>query len=196
MILGYVSSFYHVLFALAWVGALQGASWVPATKLLAKWYTDGSYGKMFSILGCGSTTAGFATLIYSIVIYLCLRGDDVTPLTANKGKSSNILTFIWSPVIWSVAVNYLFTMEVRTICETWIPLYINENGIDLATFQVLYEIGGILGNIGSGALLDHLCLRISVDSARRIVGLGSTTLLLLTAAYSIKYLVRFSIRIF
>ncbi|CAJ0601334.1 unnamed protein product [Cylicocyclus nassatus] len=55
---GYVSSFYHVLFALACVGALQGASWVPATKLLAKWYTDGSYGKMFSLLGCGSTTAG------------------------------------------------------------------------------------------------------------------------------------------
>ncbi|EYB82446.1 hypothetical protein Y032_0360g3455 [Ancylostoma ceylanicum] len=208
ILFGFVSSFVHILFAVACIGSLQGASWVPATKLVAKWYNDRSYGKMFSVLGCGSTAAGlliplvvwsywrsllvcfgFTTLIYSGFLFFVLRHDDVSPVLSLKpGMSPNLTSLAYSPVIWSVAMIYLFSMEVRTVCETWIPLYITENGMSLATFQVFYEIGGVFGNIGSGALLDYLCLRISVDSARRVVGLGSSGLLLVVAAFSIKYM--------
>ncbi|KAK6748275.1 hypothetical protein RB195_001107 [Necator americanus] len=205
---GYVSSFYHILFAVASIGSLQGASWVPATKLVAKWYSDRAYGKMFSILSCGSTAAGllmpflveaywrnlmiccgFITLSYSIFVFFFLRGDDVKPVSPpSKEESSSLVSLTYSPAIWSVSIMYLFSMEVRTVCESWIPIYITENQISLATFQILYEIGGVFGNIGSGALLDYLILRISVDSARRIVGIGSSALLLLVAAFSIKYM--------
>ncbi|KHJ88601.1 hypothetical protein OESDEN_11604 [Oesophagostomum dentatum] len=193
---GIVSSFYQILFAAACIGGLQGASWVPATKLLAKWYTDRSYGKMFSVLGCGSTAAGlliplvtalywrkFMTcsgvvmVVYSLFLFFALRNDDVKPPSPSGAeKSSRLASLTYSPI--------------RTVCESWIPLYITENGISLATFQVLYEVGGVFGNIGSGALLDYLSIRISVNAARRIIGLGSTTLLLIVAAFSIRYMVR------
>ncbi|VDM69740.1 unnamed protein product, partial [Strongylus vulgaris] len=152
---GFVSSFYQILIALACIGGLQGASWVPATKLVAKWYTDGTYGKMFSILGCGSTVAGLfipllvgaywrvIMLVYSAFVFFWLQNDDVKPSSpSTKEDAANLTSLIWSPVIWSVGMIYLFSMEVRTVCETWIPLHINENGMSPATFQVLYEIGG------------------------------------------------------
>ncbi|KAK6025573.1 hypothetical protein OSTOST_08523 [Ostertagia ostertagi] len=159
---GFVSSFHQILLSVVCIGCFQGAAWVPATKLVGKWYTDHSYAKMFSILGCGSTVAGFFTLLFSACFYYTLRGDDIKPQHIEKESSLSLISLTYSPVIWSVAAMYLFSMEVRTICETWIPLYVAENGLSLATFQVTYEIGGcrLLSVCRSDMLLHHQILRI------------------------------------
>lgn len=203
---GFVSSFYQILLSVVCIGCFQGASWVPATKLVGKWYTDRSYAKMFSILGCGSTVAGllipfvefsyWRTLLlylglfsfgFAAFLYYTLRRDDTNPPRVEaKDDSASLLSVTYSPAVWSVAAVYLFSMEVRTVCETWIPLYINEKKISLSTFQVAYEVGGIGGNLLSGLLLDQLCLHMSTDSARRLVGVASSALLLLVAAISIE----------
>ncbi|RCN26472.1 hypothetical protein ANCCAN_27801, partial [Ancylostoma caninum] len=86
---------------------------------------------------------GLVTLTYSGLLFFVLRHDDSKPVSpSSKGASPDLISLTYSPVIWSVAMIYLFSMEVRTVCETWIPLYITENRMSLATFQVLYEIGG------------------------------------------------------
>ncbi|ETN83217.1 transporter, major facilitator family protein [Necator americanus] len=221
---GYVSSFYHILFAVASIGSLQGASWVPATKLVAKWYSDRAYGKMFSILSCGSTAAGllmpflveaywrnlmiccgFITLSYSIFVFFFLRGDDVKPVSPpSKEESSSLVSLTYSPAIWSVSIMYLFSMEISgadcmRIVDSNIhnrksnkPCYISNTlrnrRMSSKLTSVSQALYSVFGNIGSGALLDYLILRISVDSARRIVGIGSSALLLLVAAFSIKYM--------
>uniref|UniRef100_A0A7I4YH22 MFS domain-containing protein n=1 Tax=Haemonchus contortus TaxID=6289 RepID=A0A7I4YH22_HAECO len=205
---GCISSFYQILLCVVCIGSVQGASWVPATKLTGKWYNDRSYAKMFSILGCGSTAAGLLmpfvqysywrsllicfglfTLTFSAYFYHTLREEDINPQQIKSRESSpSLISLTYSPVIWSVAAVYLFSMEVRTVCETWIPLYMAENDLSLATFQVTYEIGGILGNLLSGWLLDQLCTQMGADSARRLVGVASSALLLLVAAISIKTL--------
>ncbi|KAK5969804.1 MFS domain-containing protein, partial [Trichostrongylus colubriformis] len=205
---GFVSSFHQILLCVVCFGSFQGAAWVPATKLVGKWYNDHSYAKMFSILGCGSTVAGLLmpfveysdwrflltyfglfTLAFSAYFYYTLREDDVKPQHADsRGSPPSLISLTYSPVIWSVAAIYLFSMEVRTVCETWIPLYMAENGLSLALFQVTYEIGGVFGNLFSGWLLDQLCLRMSTDSARRLVGVSCSALLLFVAAISIRAL--------
>ncbi|VDL73193.1 unnamed protein product [Nippostrongylus brasiliensis] len=202
---GFVTSFFQILMSVVVIGSFQGAAWVPATKLVAKWYTDRSYAKMFSILGCGSTVAGLMmpavdmmywrtlliyfglfTLAFSLPLYYGLRQDDEMPQQVeSKEKSMSLVSITYSPVVWSVAAIYLFSMEVRTVCETWIPLYISENNLSLASFQVTYEVGGIFGNLFTGWLLDQLSLKMSMDSARRLVGVTSSVLLLLTIAFSI-----------
>ncbi|VDO63172.1 unnamed protein product [Haemonchus placei] len=194
ILLGCISSFYQILLCVVCIGSVQGASWVPATKLTAKWYNDRSYAKMFSILGCGSTVAGllmpFVQYSYWRSLLICLFTLTFSAYFYHtlKESSPSLISLTYSPVIWSVAAVYLFSMEVRTVCETWIPLYMAENGLSLATFQVTYEIGGILGNLLSGWLLDQLCTHMGADSARRLVGVASSALLLLVAAISIKTL--------
>lgn len=179
---------------------------MPATKLVARWYNGRSYGKMFSILGCGSAAAGllipFVNMYYwrsflmymglsiftfSVIQYSVLREDDLQSVQVrNSEPVPKMFALACSSAIWSVSTMYLFSIEVRTICETWIPLYIVENGLSHTTFQISYEIGGVLGNLCSGILLDYFSSHITMESAFRLVGMGSSALLLLVAAFSVK----------
>uniref|UniRef100_A0A158PAZ2 MFS domain-containing protein n=1 Tax=Angiostrongylus cantonensis TaxID=6313 RepID=A0A158PAZ2_ANGCA len=176
------SLFFGIL--LLFAGCMQGASWVPATKLVARWYSGRSYGKMFSILGCGSAMAGMlmpfvevyywrsflmyiglSAFTFAVIQCIVLREDDLQSVQVkNNGSISKMISLVYSPAIWNVATMYFFSIEVRTICETWIPLYIVENGLSHTTFQISYEIGGVLGNLCSGMVLDYLSLHITMDS--------------------------------
>ncbi|VDM61143.1 unnamed protein product [Angiostrongylus costaricensis] len=169
------SLFFGIL--LLFAGCMQGASWVPATKLVARWYSGRSYGKMFSILGCGSAMAGilipFVEVYYwrSFLIYMGLSVFTfavVHCIAKDNGTISKMINLVYSPAIWNVSTMYFFSIEVRAICETWIPLYIVENGLSHTTFQISYEIGGVLGNLCSGMVLDYLSLHITMDSACRL----------------------------
>ncbi|KJH45034.1 SPFH/Band 7/PHB domain protein [Dictyocaulus viviparus] len=182
---GFASSFCHMFLSMIITGCLQGASWVPATKLVQVWYDAHSYGKMFSILSCGSAMAGLFSLSFSLAQCIALSRDDSLPVHINKNEAVlQFMTFARSTVIWSISILYLFSVEVRTVCETWIPIYVVENGLSLKSFQIAYEIGGVFGNLCSGMLLDKLSLYMNINSACRTFGVGSSILLLFVAFFS------------
>lgn len=100
---------------------------------------------------------------------------------------NGIKTIAKSLVIWHIALIYLFSMEMRTICETWVPLYLNEEKVPVAGFQFQYEVGGLAGGMISGVILDKFSGKIGVDPARRIVGLIFSTIMMLLAIAIFKY---------
>ncbi|KAK6042469.1 hypothetical protein COOONC_20026, partial [Cooperia oncophora] len=197
--IGFASSFHLILLSVVSIGSFQGAAWVPATKLTGKWYNDRSYAKMFSILGCGSTVAGLLmpfveysywrmllkyfglfTLAFCAYFYYTLARRRYHATTSEEQGLLTVLVIAHLftcdlecscsvPIFHGVLSNVL---KVRTVCETWIPLYMAENGLSLATFQVTYEIGGILGNLLSGWLLGSAVstheFRFSTASCRRL----------------------------
>lgn len=94
---------------------------------------------MFSILACGSTFAGIlqpfskkfywrnvelytgaGMLVFSIVCFIVLREDNVSPKQTEddeepnpeKKKKGGLRTIVGSIVIWHISFVYLFTMEV------------------------------------------------------------------------------------
>lgn len=76
-------------------------------------------------------------------------------------------------------------MEIRTICETWTPLFLLETFSDegkATKFLVFFEIGGLFGGILSGLVIQLLEYRMGKDRSRWIVANLSTCVLLVLAA--------------
>ncbi|CAD6196151.1 unnamed protein product [Caenorhabditis auriculariae] len=194
----------HLLLVMLMIGSVQGAGWVPATKLVQKWYSATAYGKVFSILGCGSTLAGLILpilkpfywrtvelnsgllmIIFSSLSFILLRGDHTSPREENRRKSGHeetsgeklgIADVAKSPVIWHIAAIYFFSLEMRTICETW-------------GFRSFYEFGGLIGTITSGLIVDYLSPKIGIDGSRRLIGVVCTTLMMAATILIFKFAV-------
>ncbi|CAP26135.1 Protein CBR-HPO-12 [Caenorhabditis briggsae] len=206
--LAFASAVWQIELVMAMIGGVQGAGWVPATKLIASWFDDSSYATMFSLLGCGSTFAGmilplsksfywrtlefntgFLVLVSALTCKKWIITEDairkeVKPIKKSEleeGDATKLTSIVKSPVIWHIAIVYFFSMELRTICETWAPLYLTEKNISPTTFQFLYELGGLIGIVTSGVMLDKLGEKFGVDPSRRILGVIYTTLMLLVA---------------
>lgn len=196
------------------IGAIQGAGWVPATKLIATWFDDSSYATMFSILGCGTTFAGLILpllktsywrtiqfncgLLVLVFALICKRWiitedairKDVKPTKKSDleaEQATRIKTIVKSSVIWHIALIYFFSMEMRTISETWVPLYLSEKKMSADGFQFLYEVGGLIGIMTSGVLLDRLSVRMGVGSSRRLLGVIFTTAMMLVSIGLFKF---------
>ncbi|CAB3397286.1 unnamed protein product [Caenorhabditis bovis] len=208
--LGFATEFWHLLVALLFLGIVQGAGWVPATLLVQTWYSKGTYGTMFSILACGSTFAGIlqpvskrfnwrqveiytgaGMLLFSVVCYFALREDNKSPKTlenepdtakANAKSQSGLRLIVGSIVIWHIAFVYLFTMEMRTICETWVQLFLTDVQISPDAFQITYEIGGLVGTMASGIIIDLATSKFDVDATRRVIAVSYTCLMMICAA--------------
>uniref|UniRef100_A0A1I7TXB4 MFS domain-containing protein n=1 Tax=Caenorhabditis tropicalis TaxID=1561998 RepID=A0A1I7TXB4_9PELO len=188
------------------IGGVQGAGWVPATKLIQTWFDDSSYATMFSILGCGSTFAGLIlplfksfywrtvelnsgliVLLFALVCKKWIITEDairkevkpVKKVDLEAEKANGIKKIVTNSVIWHIALIYFFSMEMRTICETWVPLYLNERKVSVDGFQCFYELGGLIGALTSGLMLDKLSSRIGVDLSRRLLGIWFTTSMML-----------------
>ncbi|EGT40090.1 hypothetical protein CAEBREN_00879 [Caenorhabditis brenneri] len=198
---------------MAMIGGIQGAGWVPATKLIATWFDDRSYATMFSILGCGTTFAGlilpllktsywrtiefnsgFFVLFFALICKKWIITEDairkdVKPMkkTELEAEKVTIKTIAKSSVIWHIAFIYFFSMEMRTICETWVPLFLSEKKVSADGFQFLYEVGGIIGIMTSGVLLDRLSDSLGVDSSRRILGVLFTTAMMFLSIALFKF---------
>ncbi|CAB3406462.1 unnamed protein product [Caenorhabditis bovis] len=202
--LGFSSSCPQIIMIMLFIGGLQGAGWVPATKCIARWFNDSSYATMFSILGCASTLAGLLLPIFkhfywrtielnfglAVIVMVAfarwlLRFDlqEVRNVDGDekKANASAIGGVVKSTAIWHIALIYFFSMEMRTICETWIPLYLTDNQMSADGFQVAYELGGMIGTVASGLFLDGLSARIGVDTSRKFSGVLFSCLMMLCA---------------
>lgn len=212
--LAFASAVWQIELVMAMIGGVQGAGWVPATKLVASWFDDSSYATMFSLLGCGSTFAGMIlplfkssywrtielntailVLLFSLICKKWIITDDairkeVQPIKKSdieEGDATGIKSIVKSRVIWHIAVVYFFSMEMRTICETWVPLYLNEKKLSADGFQFLYELGGLIGILTSGVMLDKVGGMMGVDASRRLLGVLSTVLMMLIAIGVFEY---------
>uniref|UniRef100_A0A8R1HIV5 MFS domain-containing protein n=1 Tax=Caenorhabditis japonica TaxID=281687 RepID=A0A8R1HIV5_CAEJA len=210
--LAFSSHLWQLLVAMMFLGIVQGAGWVPATLLVQSWYSKSTYGTMFSILACGSTFAGIlqpfskkfywrhvelytgaGMLLFAVVCYLGLREDNVSPehikdeeeQDANPEKpkkKSGFRSIIGSIVIWHISFVYLFTMEMRTICETWVQLFLTDSQLSPDAFQITYEIGGLVGTMMSGIVIDLVTRKFDVDATRRVIAVSYTCLMMFSAA--------------
>ncbi|CAM36359.1 MFS domain-containing protein [Caenorhabditis elegans] len=199
---------------MAMIGSVQGAGWVPATKLIATWFDDASYATMFSVLGCGSTFAGmivplFKTsywrtiefnsgivmLLFAIICKKWIITEDairkeVKPLKKEDMEEENTIgvkKIMKSSVMWHIALVYFFSMEMRTICETWAPLYLNEKKMSADGFQFLYELGGLAGTMISGLVLERLAGKMGVDPSRRLLGIIFTVIMMIVGCGVFKF---------
>ncbi|CAI2350740.1 unnamed protein product [Caenorhabditis sp. 36 PRJEB53466] len=212
MCLAFSSAVWQIEVVMAMIGGVQGAAWVPATKLVATWFDDSSFATMFSLLGCGSTLAGMILPLFKnlywrtvelnsglfmfIFALICKKWIITESGLQMEGKamkrteleaSHGVKTIVKSSVIWHIALVYFFSMEMRTICETWVPLYLNENKVSVDGFQFLYELGGLTGTIVSGMLLDNLSERMGVDQSRRLLGIIFSTAMMSLAIAVFNY---------
>ncbi|CAB01198.1 Major facilitator superfamily (MFS) profile domain-containing protein [Caenorhabditis elegans] len=207
--LAFSNHLWQMLIAMMLLGIVQGAGWVPATLLVQSWYSKSTYGTMFSILACGSTFAGIlqpfskkfywrnvelytgaGMLVFSIVCFIVLREDNVSPKQTEddeepnpeKKKKGGLRTIVGSIVIWHISFVYLFTMEMRTICETWVQLFLTDSKISPDAFQITYEIGGLVGTMASGIVIDLATRKFDVDATRRVIAVSYTCLMMFSAA--------------
>ncbi|CAP25302.2 Protein CBG04634 [Caenorhabditis briggsae] len=192
--LAFSNHLWQMLIAMMLLGIVQGAGWVPATLLVQSWYSKSTYGTMFSILACGSTFAGIlqpfskkfywrqvelytgaGMLLFSVVCYFALREDNVSPKREEEEeeeedpnpekpkKKGGLRTIVGSLVIWHISFVYLFTMEVNA-------------------FQITYEIGGLVGTMASGIVIDLATRKFDVDATRRVIAVSYTCLMMFSAA--------------
>lgn len=208
--LAFSNHLWQMLIAMMLLGIVQGAGWVPATLLVQSWYSKSTYGTMFSILACGSTFAGIlqpfskkfywrhvelytgaGMLLFSVLCYFALREDNVSPKREEEEEEPNpekpkkkggLRTIVGSLVIWHISFVYLFTMEMRTICETWVQLFLTDSKISPDAFQITYEIGGLVGTMASGIVIDLATRRFDVDATRRVIAVSYTCLMMFSAA--------------
>lgn len=208
--LAFSNHLWQMLIAMMLLGIVQGAGWVPATLLVQSWYSKSTYGTMFSILACGSTFAGIlqpfskkfywrhvelytgaGMLLFAIVCYFGLREDNVSPKHEEDDEEPNpekpkkkggLRTIVGSIVIWHISFVYLFTMEMRTICETWVQLFLTDSKISPDAFQITYEIGGLVGTMASGIVIDLATRKFDVDATRRVIAVSYTCLMMFSAA--------------
>ncbi|CAI4227775.1 unnamed protein product [Auanema sp. JU1783] len=202
--LSYATSLTHLLCSSALLGGLQGAAWVPATKLVSNWFKDGSFATFFSLLGCGSNMAGLllptisffywrtytfylgvACFLFTIFVYLCIEEKDSGEVDKKKEKPpGGVFSLFSSKVLWGIAIPYLIVLEIRTATESWMPLFIKDVEGDPGRFMFLYETGGIIGTFVSGLMLDILCKYVELLTARRILAFLFGCLMIATIAIS------------
>lgn len=72
-------------------------------------------------------------------------------------------------------------MEIRTIAESWVPLFLkaSQKEFDLFEYWWIFEFGGFVGSLVSGVMIQLLQRVISKERSRFIVASVSTFLLLL-----------------
>ncbi|CAI5452014.1 unnamed protein product [Caenorhabditis angaria] len=58
---------------------------------------------------------------------------------------------------------------MRTICETWVQLFLTDAQISPDVFQITYEIGGLVGTMASGIVIDLATRKFDVDATRRFI---------------------------
>ncbi|CAI2353377.1 unnamed protein product [Caenorhabditis sp. 36 PRJEB53466] len=210
--LAFSNHLWQLLIAMLFLGIVQGAGWVPATLLVQSWYSKSTYGTMFSILACGSTFAGIlqpfskkfywrhvelytgaGMLLFAVVCYFVLQEDNVSPKHVDEEdeqepnpdkpkKKGGLRMIVGSIVIWHISFVYLFTMEMRTICETWVQLFLTDSQMSPDAFQITYEIGGLVGTMASGIVIDLVTRRFDVDATRRVIAVSYTCLMMFSAA--------------
>ncbi|ULT91352.1 hypothetical protein L3Y34_009146 [Caenorhabditis briggsae] len=137
---------------------------------------------------------GAGMLLFSVVCYFALREDNVSPKREEEEeeeedpnpekpkKKGGLRTIVGSLVIWHISFVYLFTMEMRTICETWVQLFLTDSKISPDAFQITYEIGGLVGTMASGIVIDLATRKFDVDATRRVIAVSYTCLMMFSAA--------------
>ncbi|CAI5446969.1 unnamed protein product [Caenorhabditis angaria] len=189
--LAFSTVFSQMLVVMFLIGCMQGAGWVPATKLLAQIFDDSQYPTMFSILGCGSTVAGlllpylktfyWRTILFNMaLVFASVAGvarffvveEAKAEKVARTHQPARIRDIVASPVTWHIAAIYFFSMEMRTVAETWIPFSLAENS---SGFQVAYELGGLVGTLVSGVVVERMW------ATRRVAGYSATVAMMVYA---------------
>uniref|UniRef100_A0A8R1DHK4 Major facilitator superfamily (MFS) profile domain-containing protein n=1 Tax=Caenorhabditis japonica TaxID=281687 RepID=A0A8R1DHK4_CAEJA len=206
MCLAFSSAIWQMEVVMGLIGGVQGAAWIPATRLIAVWFDDTSYATMFSVLGCGSTLAGMllplfknrywrtvelnsgvVMLVFALICKRWIITEDGLRKESKQTKEQGVKTIVQSSVVWHIALVYFFSMEMRTICEAWVPLYLSEKKVSADGFQFLYELGGLTGTMISGLMLDRLAGKFGVDTSRRILGVMFSTVMMFVAIGVFKY---------
>lgn len=208
--LAFSNHLWQMCIAMLLLGIVQGAGWVPATLLVQSWYSKSTYGTMFSILACGSTFAGIlqplskkfywrhvelytgaGMLVFAVFCYFALAEDNKNPKHDDEEEDPNpekpkkkggLRLILGSIVIWHISFVYLFTMEMRTICETWVQLFLTDSKLSPDAFQITYEIGGLVGTMASGIVIDLATRKFDVDGTRRVIAVSYTCLMMFSAA--------------
>uniref|UniRef100_A0A914BXC1 Uncharacterized protein n=1 Tax=Acrobeloides nanus TaxID=290746 RepID=A0A914BXC1_9BILA len=78
-----------------------------------------------------------------------------------------------------------FAMEIRTITESWAPLFLQnaQNNFNPKQFWTIFEIGGLIGSLVSGALVQLFYRVMSKEASRFLVANFSTFFLLLMSTW-------------
>ncbi|CAD5220556.1 unnamed protein product [Bursaphelenchus okinawaensis] len=190
---------------------LQGGAWIAAIKLVKVNFSSDNFSTLFCIMGCTNNFAGFvapwtlrrpwrdAVQLYGTIgvgfaAYLALSLSSTIPGTPHeskkkpeKSKPKSLLIFLLTDrTIWIVSMFILIAVEIRTIAESWTPIFIRDTSknpdFDLKTFLTAFDVGGIFGGLLSGLIVQMLYKKYGRDQSRIIVGLNCCVLLIVSTA--------------
>uniref|UniRef100_A0A1I7UVZ9 MFS domain-containing protein n=1 Tax=Caenorhabditis tropicalis TaxID=1561998 RepID=A0A1I7UVZ9_9PELO len=152
---------------------------------------------------------GVGMLLFSIVCYFGLREDNVSPKhdddddeepNPEKPKRKGDLELLLDQLLFgifhsSICSQWRYSIQdnnypsdnqeffqMRTICETWVQLFLTDSQISPDAFQITYEIGGLVGTMASGIVIDLATRKFDVDATRRVIAVSYTCLMMFSAA--------------
>ena len=111
--------------------------------------------------------------------------EDPDHHTIDEKQHDKLLKDIWDiPLVPEISLSLLFIKTVRYAVMMWFPLYLQETqGFSLkeaGLITVSFEVGGIVGSIGLGILLDTLLKGNSLLVCSIIVGISGIILSVLS----------------
>jgi len=185
----------------------QGGAWLSSVKFLKQNYPSDRFSILFTILSCTNNFSGMlapiisvgswrnltffwgiGSLIYSAFIYIVLNNSqNLLHQEVSKGsKSSEYKKIAVSPTTWKIGIFLLMAVLVRALFEIWTPVFMtNTDGSN--NFQksiTLFEIGGALGGLFAGILVQWAEKYFGKDESRWSIGCFFSTIMLISA-YSV-----------
>ncbi|CAD5227439.1 unnamed protein product [Bursaphelenchus xylophilus] len=201
------TSFTEIIIYVSLNMFIQGGAWIASVKLLKSNFSSDNFSTLFCILGCSNNFAGFVAPLtlrkpwrdtvqfygtigvgFAAYLVLALRSKESREIRRpEKPKDRSVLALVLTDrTVWIVSMLLLISVEIRTIAESWTPVFIRDTSSspesDLKLFLSAFDVGGILGGLLSGLTCQLLYKSKGRDRSRVNVGLSCTFLLIFMTA--------------
>jgi sugar phosphate permease len=164
-------------------GFAQSTGWPGNVKAMAEWTTPETRGRIMGVWATCYQIGGIAATAFAawllahfgwraayfgpaavlgsvgVLALLCLRPGPTAP-RLKEGARLDRRAVAFSATVWWYGASYFFIKLIRYSLIFWLPYYL-QNVLGYAEGQAGYystsfEIGGVLGTVGLGALSDRL----------------------------------------
>uniref|UniRef100_A0AC34QBN2 MFS transporter n=1 Tax=Panagrolaimus sp. JU765 TaxID=591449 RepID=A0AC34QBN2_9BILA len=198
------STIFELYLLVPLTALFQGGAWVAIVKLLKQNYSSTQFSILFTIMSCTNNFSGiFAPILmgeswvsisfifglfmigYSLLIYcLVINKDQTGNDTGKRVANEDYKKIIKSLTIWKISIFLLITLSVRALFEMWSPVYFAQNPEISNNFRQsasIFEIGGAVGSVVAGLLVQYLENYFDRDEVRWHTGAMFTGIMLIAA---------------
>ena len=185
-----LNSIFGLLNTSAYAGGLGGTALTAALLEFSGWR---SVGLPPAILAIVTGLLVFTLLASPEEKDVIVPGKTIHPQEVKEKTNDSLLDISRIPRVRQVAAS-MFTLKfVRYSMYMWLPLYLLEHlgysKLQAGMFSTVYDIGGILGSMLQGLLLDRFCPDQPLMGVTLTMSLGTlvVTLFVLTSSWGLVY---------